>query len=116
MTQVVNGIGIPGIHGIDDAVTHMILQDHFSGVVKSGTDGCQLDQNFRAVTALFNHAFHFFQVTDRSGEAIDDGFLIFVDMTVVMGDAMLVEIGVIVFMGFFGCMGVNRDISLLHIF
>jgi hypothetical protein len=75
----------------------MILQNHLSGVVQRRTDSRQLNQHFGAVITLFHHPLDLFQVTDGSGKAVDDSFLVFVNMTVAVGNAMGMEIGMVVF-------------------
>jgi hypothetical protein len=74
----------------------MVLQDHLSGIVDGRADSCQLHQYIGTVIPLFHHPLHLFQVTDSPGEAIDYRFLILVDMTVAVGEAVLMHIGVVV--------------------
>ena len=76
----------------------MVLQDHLAGVVQSGADSCQLYQHLGAVVALLHHAFDLVQMADGPGKAVDDSFLIFVNMAVGVGNAVGVQIGVIVLM------------------
>ena len=98
LTQFVNGLFVSGGHGVHHAVAQMILQDHLAGVIQSGADSGQLYQNIGAILSVFYHAFHLFQMTDGPGQTVDDGFLVFMDMTVGMGDAVLMQIGMAVIM------------------
>ena len=75
----------------------MILQDYLTGVVQSRAYRCQLDQHLGAILALFHHALYLFQVADGPGKAVNDRFLVFVDMAVGMGDAVGMHIGMVVF-------------------
>ena len=80
-------------------MVHMILKDHFSGVVDGAADSCQLHQNFGAIVSLFHHPLHLFQMTDGPGQTVEHSLLIGVDMAVGVGDTVGVEIavGMIVF-------------------
>ena len=83
----------------------MILQNYLASIVQSRTNGCQLNQNFRAINTVFYHPFHLFQVADGSSQPVNDRFLIFVDMAVGVGDAVGVEISVVVVFVMIGHMG-----------
>ena len=96
LAQVFNGVFVSCCHCVHHAVTHMVLQDHLAGVVQGGTDCSQLDQHFGAVIALLHHGLDLVQMADGPGQAIDDGFLIFVDVAMGVGDAVGVEIGMVV--------------------
>ena len=98
LTQIVDGLRIACRYRIHHAVPHMVFQNHLAGVVQRGANRGELNQNLRAVVALLHHPFHLFQMSDGPGQPVDDGLLVFVDMTVGMGDAVGVEVGVVVFM------------------
>ena len=98
LAQIVDGILISGSYGIHHTVPHMVFQNDFSGVVQSGTDSGKLNQNFRAVGTFFHHAFDFFQMADGPGQPVDDRFLVLMNVTVAMGNAMVMQCGVIVWM------------------
>lgn len=98
LAQVIDGGLVPGSHGIDHAVAHMVLENDLSRVIQGGTDGGQLNQHLRAVLSFFYHPLDLFQVADGPGEPVENGFLVFVDMAVGVGNAMGVEIFVIVYM------------------
>ena len=78
--QSMTMIGITGGYRVHHAVAHMILQDDLAGIVQGGPDGSQLHQDFGAIAALFHHPLYLLQVADGTGQAVDHGFLIFVDM------------------------------------
>ena len=54
---------------VGDAVLQVILQDDLCRAAKRRTDGCQLDEDFRAVPAVLNHALDRLQMADRTGQA-----------------------------------------------
>lgn len=54
-----------------------------------------MHQHLGAVVALFHHPLYLFQVTDGAGKPVDYGLLIFVDMTVGVGDPVGMEIGMV---------------------
>ena len=97
VAQVINGVVISGGNCIDHTMPHMIFEDHFAGIVQCRANSSQLHQYFGAVVAFFYHFFYFFQVTQGPGQPIDNGLLIFVNMAVAVGDAMGMQIGVVVF-------------------
>ena len=76
----------------------MVLEDDLAGIVQSGAHSCQLHQHIGAVVAFFHHPLYLFQVADGPGQPVHHGFLIFVDMAVGMGDAVGMEIGMIMFL------------------
>ena len=98
LTQIVDGILVSCADGIHHAVTHMVLEDYFAGVVQSGAHRSQLNQNIRAVVSFLHHPLHLFQVTDGPGKAVYHRFLIFVNVTVGMSDAvgMLIDMLLVV--------------------
>ena len=93
--KLVDGVPVTGSYRIHHAVTHMILQDHLTGVIQCGTNRCQLHQHLGAIIALFYHPLDLFQMTDGTGQSIHHSLLIFVDMAVRMGEAMGVHIGMV---------------------
>lgn len=101
-TEIINGLHITYSYRIHDTVAHMVLEDHFAGIFKSGPDGCQLDQHFGTVMTLFHHPLHLFKMTDGPGETVDHRFLVFVDMDmpmgVGMGNVVGMKIGMVVFL------------------
>ena len=97
VAQILDGFRIPGSHRVHHTVAHMILQNHLPGVVNGGTHRRQLNQNLRAVASVLHHPLDLFQMADSAGQTVDDGFLIFMDVTVRVGDSMGVQIGVVVF-------------------
>ena len=96
LAQVVDGVFITGGYRVHHTVVDMVFQNHFARIVQGRTDRRQLDQNFRTVIALFHHPLDLFQVADGPGKAVDDRFLIFVDMAVGMGKTVGVHIGMVV--------------------
>ncbi len=98
LTQIVDGVLVTGSYRVYHAVAHVVFQDHLAGVVQGGTYRRQLDENLRAVVTLLHHPLHLFQVTDGAGQPVQHGLLIFVDMAVAVGNAMGVEIGMVMLM------------------
>ena len=98
LAQIVNGVFISSGYRIHHTVAHVVFQDHLAGVIQRGTDSGQLHQDLGAIVAFFYHAFDLFQVADGSGKAVDDGLLIFVDMTVGVGQTVGMHIGMFVVM------------------
>ena len=72
-------------YGFDDAVFDMVFQDQFAGIVDGCFDGGELDEYFTAVRTVFYHGAYFFQVPDRPGEPVQDGFGVLVEVCVLMG-------------------------------
>ena len=96
LAQIIDGIRIACSHGIHHAVAHMILQDHLARVIQRGPNCRQLYQHIRTIVAFFYHPLHFFQVTNRPGQSVNDRFLIFVNMTVAMLNAVSMLMGMFV--------------------
>ena len=113
------------LHGIHNAVIHVVFQNHFAGVVDGVSNGSQLDQNFGAVPSVLHHFFHTFQMTDGAGKAVGNpldvlgtvgvavgamnvGVIMFVGMLVEvdMGNAVFVQIVMLLGMGMLMCMNV----------
>ena len=94
--QVFDGFRVSGGDRVHNTVAHMVFQDDLAGVVQRRPDGCQLDEHLGAVISLLHHPAHLFQMTNGACQTVDDGFLVFVDMTVGMGDAVGVEIFMVV--------------------
>ena len=82
------------LHGVDDAVLDMVLQDHLADVGDCRADRGDLDKDLAAVAAVFDHLPHGFQMPDGAGEAVEDGLGVFVHMAVALG----VVVAVCVFM------------------
>ena len=98
-TQAVNGILVSGLHSVHHAVAHMVFQDDLTGVVQSGADSGQLNQDLGAVVAFLHHPLHLFQVADGPGQTVDHSLLVFVDVTVGVGDAVEMLMDVVVMVG-----------------
>ena len=90
----------------------MVLKDHLSGIVQSGADGGQLYQHFGTVFPFLHHALYFLQVADGTGQPVDYGFLVFVDMAVGMGNAVLMQIGMVVIVAVFMVVGVFMALTM----
>ena len=105
-----SGILVPGGYRVYHAVAHVVFQDHLAGVVQRGTHRRQLDEHLRAVVPFLHHPLHLFQMADGAGQPVQYGLLIFVDMAVAVGNAMGMEIGmvmlVVVVMGVAAFVGV----------
>ena len=95
LAQVIDGVLVTGGYRVYHAVAHVVFQDHLAGVVQGGTYRRQLDENLRAVVTLLHHPLHLFQVADGAGQPVQHGLLIFVDMAMTVGNAMGVEIGMV---------------------
>ena len=67
----------------------VILQDDLCRAAKRRTDGCQLDEDFRAVPAVLNHALDRLQMADRTGQAVEHCLCLGVRMRVRMAFDML---------------------------
>lgn len=89
--KIIDGIFIAVSHRIHHAVAKMILQNHLSGVVNGGTNRSQLNQHLGTVVSFFYHPFHLLQMTNGPGKPVNDGLLIFVNMTVDMGNSVGME-------------------------
>lgn len=89
--KIINGILITFSHRIHHAVAKMILQNHLSGVINGGTNRSQLNQHLRAVVSFLYHPFHLLQMANGPGKPVNDGLLIFVNMTVDMGNSVAME-------------------------
>ena len=73
----------------------MVLQNHLPRIVQGRADRCQLHQNLGAVIPLLHHPLHLFQVADGTGQAVDHRLLIGVNMAVAVGNAVSMEISVV---------------------
>ena len=114
LTQIVDGIFVSGRHRIHHTMAHMVFQDDLARIVQCAAHRRQLDEHLGALVPLLHHPLHLFQMPDGSSQAIDHRFLILVDMTVGMGDAVGVHVGMIVFviMIVFGVMFCHSFASL----
>ena len=97
-TQVIDGVFISGLDGVDHTVADVVAEDHLAGVVDGAADRRQLDEHIGAVVPLLHHPLDLVQVTDGPGQTVDDCLLVLVDMAVGVGDAVLVHPCVVVFM------------------
>ena len=86
------------MNGVHHAVANVVIEDHLTGVVQRTADGGQLNEDIGTVTALLHHSLDLVQVTDGPGQTVDDGLLILVNVTVGMGEALLVHQLVVVMM------------------
>ena len=93
--EVINGGLIAGGHRIHHTVAHVILQDHLSCIIQCGAHCRKLNQHLGTVLPAFYHSFDFLQVPDSPGEAVEYRFLIFMNMTVGMGNSVGMHIGVV---------------------
>ena len=82
LTQAVDGAFVAHLDGVHHAVADVVVEDHLSGVVQGAADGGKLHQHIGAVIALLHHPLDLVQVADGSGQTVDDGALVLVDMTV----------------------------------
>ena len=96
--QVVQCLLVVIFHGINDAVADMILQNDLADIVDGRLDRCQLYQHLTAVSAILHHFLHAFQMTDESGQAVDNSFAVFVDMGMAVVMAVSDTVGVEIFM------------------
>ena len=78
----------------------MILEDDFSRICESRTDCSKLYEDFGTVLAVFHHALYRFQMTDGSGQAIDNG------------PCLCMFVGVVMFMSYLLLMGMYGRIIL----
>ena len=82
--QLLDGLGVPGLDRVHDAVVDMVLQNNIAGAVDGGTDRGQLDQNFGAVPALLDHGLDRSEMTDGPGETVDYRLSVFVGVGMIM--------------------------------
>ena len=94
-TQVIDGALIACGYRVHHAVAQVVLQNHLAGIIQGGADSCQLNQHFGTVGAFLHHLLHLFQMAQSPGQTVNDGFLVFVDVTMAVGNAVGVEIGMI---------------------
>lgn len=66
----------------------MVFQDHLAGVIEGGADSRKLHQHFGAVLTCLHHCLHLFQMTQGTGNPVDDGLLVLVDMTMNVGNGL----------------------------
>ena len=98
LAQIIDGVCIAGGNGIHHAVAHMILQDDLAGIIQRGADCCQLDKDFRTILPFFYHPLHLFEMADGPGQTVDYRFLIFMNMSMRMGDTVGMQISVVMFL------------------
>ena len=107
------------LHGLDQTVLNVVLQNHLAHVVDGRAHRRNLHQYFRAVAPVFDHALDVLQMADGAGQPVDDGLGIRVRVAVAgrtrrvlvrmrllgrmcvagvvqVGDAVLMQIGVVV--------------------
>ena len=70
----------------------VILEDDLAGVGQGRADSGQLDEDFGAVLAILHHFAHPLQVTDGTGEAVQNRF----GVGMAMGVPVAVGMGILV--------------------
>ena len=98
LTQLINGSSVSSGYRIHHAVAQMVLQDHLACIIQGRPDRGQLDQHLGAIVSLLHHPLHLFQVADGAGQTVNHRLLIFVNVTVGVGNAMGMEPGMVVLM------------------
>ena len=110
LVEICNSFHITAFCGVNYAVLNMALENKNAGAVKSGFYCRELHQNFGAILAVLYHLLNMLQMSYSSRKAVHNGLgllrgvgvsvfavtvMMSVIMVVVVGDAMLVHIGVI---------------------
>ena len=70
LVEFFNCICVTCFDGVDDAVVNVVFEDDFAGAVNSGPDSGELDEDFRAVPAVFHHTFDGGEVTDTFRKSV----------------------------------------------
>ena len=90
--QVADGLLVALLHGIDDAVLDVILQDHLADVGDRCAHGGDLDEHLAAVPAVGDHLPDRFQMADGAGQPVQDGLRVFVHMAVAVRGVVAVRV------------------------
>ena len=85
LAEIVDGLLVALLGGVDDAVLEMVLEDDFAGVVDGTAHGGDLDQNLGTVAAFLHHAAHGLQMADGAAEPVEYGLGVLVGMGMAVG-------------------------------
>ena len=73
LVELLQGLHVPALHGVGQAVLDMVLQYDLGGVVEGGAHRGELDQHLGAVAPVLDHLAHGLEVAYRAREAVQNG-------------------------------------------